>query len=70
VDAVIGNVGDAKVMRLRGVAVIDRIEFGAAIVFGAGALVAFGGSKGAAVVTMATRDRLRGFRSGWNGAST
>jgi hypothetical protein len=33
-------------MRLRRIAVIDRIEFGAAIVFGAGALIALGGIEG------------------------
>ena len=33
-------------MRLRGIAVIDRIEFGAAIVFGARALIALGGIEG------------------------
>jgi hypothetical protein len=35
-----------QIMRLRGIAVIDRIEFGAAIVFGARALIALGGIEG------------------------
>ena len=43
VHAIIGDMGNPQVMRLRGIAVIDRIELGAAIVFGAWALVAPGG---------------------------
>ena len=43
VHAIIGDMGNPHVMRLRGIAVIDRIELGAAIVFGARALVAPGG---------------------------
>ena len=43
VDAVVADVRDAQVVLLRGVAVIDLVEFGAAIVLRARALVALGG---------------------------
>jgi hypothetical protein len=46
VHAVISNMRNPQIMRLRGIAVIDRIEFGAAIVFGARALIALGGIEG------------------------
>src|ERR1700678_1904206 len=46
VHAIIGNMRNPQIMRLRGIAVIDRIEFGAAIVFGARALIALGGIEG------------------------
>src|ERR1700733_13863855 len=43
VNTIIGNVRNPQIMRLRGIAVIDRVEFGAAIICGAGALIALGG---------------------------
>jgi hypothetical protein len=51
--------GDPQIVRLSAVAVIDRIEFGSAIVFGARALVALG-----------RVERRRRGDDGWNGAST
>ncbi len=68
VGAVIGDVRNSQIVWLRGVAVIDRIEFCAAVVFRARTWSPRAGSNGAAVVMMATRDWFSGFVSGWNGA--
>ena len=71
VHAIIGDVGNPQVVRLRGVTVIDRIELGAAIVCARrGPDRLLRDRYGAAVVMMVTRDRSSGCFSGWNGAST
>ncbi len=66
--AIIGDVGDAQVVRVSGVAVIDRVEFRPAIIERAGSLVALAGIEGGGGGDEGDAGVFSGFLSGWNGA--